>query len=133
MEWYKHDYFKGLPFEKGMQRIYKAVDEFLLSLGYQHDREKGCYRKVGKTPEKVALFAHGGAGFMILSAILNLPYPYVATHLAHLSTTGVAVIGFGTGVGGDEGDIYPQLFQYNNDSHLYKEDLMTEQSNVMKI
>ena len=133
MEWYKHEYFKEMPFEKGMKRIYAAVDEFLFSLGYQHDREKGCYRKVGKSPEKVALFAHGGAGVMILSAILNMPYPYVATHLAHLSTTGVAAIGFGTGVGGDEGDIYPQLIQYNTDSHLYKEDLMTGYNNVMKI
>jgi hypothetical protein len=60
MEWYKHEYFKDYPFEKGMQRIYAAVDEFLLSLGYQHDRENRCYKKVGKSPERVALFAHGG-------------------------------------------------------------------------
>lgn len=133
MEWYKHEYFKGMPFEKGMKRIYAAVDEFLLSLGYQHDREKGCYHKIGKSPDKVALFAHGGAGVMILSSILNIPYPYFATHFAQLSTTGVVAIGFGTGVGGDEGDIYPQLFQYSNDSHLYKEDLMTGYNNVMKI
>ena len=133
MEWYKHEYFKGMPFEKGMQRIYAAVDEFLLSLGYRHDRANARYYKVGKSPEKVALFAHGGAGFMILSAILNLPYPYVATHLAHLSTTGVAVIGFGTGVGGDEGAIYPQLFQYSNDSHLYKEGILTGYNNTLNI
>lgn len=133
MEWYKHEIFKDMPFEKGMKRIYAAVDEFLLSLGYKHDRENCCYCKVGKSPEKVALFAHGGAGVMILSAILNIPYPYFATHFAPLSTTGVAAIGFGTGVGGDEARIYPQLFQYSNDSHLYKEDLITKDNNVMKI
>ena len=132
MDWYKHEYFKGLPFEKGMQRIYDAVDEFLLGLGYQHDRENYCYKKVGKSPDKVALFAHGGAGAMIMSAILDIPYPQFSTRTA-LGHTGVSVFGFGTGAWGDEGKVYPQLLQYSNDSHLYKENLLTGYNNALNI
>ena len=132
MEWYKHEYFKDFPFAKGMERIYSAVDEFFLSLGYEHDRKNCSYKKVGKSPEKVALFAHGGAGAMIMSAILDVPYPQFATRTS-LSHTGVSVFGFGTGAWGDDGPIYPQLFQYSNDSHLYKEDLLTGYNNSLNI
>ena len=131
-DWYKHEYFKGLPFEKGIQRIDAAVDGFLLSLGYEHDRKNQCYKKVGKSPDKVALFAHAGAGTMIMSSILDIPYPHFASRTS-LGHTGVSVFGFGTGAWGDEGKIYPQLFQYSNDSHLYKEDLLTGYNNILDI
>ena len=131
-DWYKHEYFKGLPFGKGIQRIDAAVDGFLLSLGYEHDRKNKCYKKVGKSPDKVALFAHAGAGTMIMSSMLDIPYPHFATRTS-LGHTGVSVFGFGTGAWGDEGKIYPQLFQYSNDSHLYKEDLLTGYNNTLDI
>ena len=127
MDWCKHEYFKGLPFENGMKRIHSAVDEFLLALGYEHDREKCCYRKVGKSPERVALFAHHGASTMILSSILDVPYPMFATRCS-IGHTGVTVIGFG-----DDGVIYPQVFQHSNDSHLYKEGLLTGYNNCIDI
>ena len=132
MEWYKHEYFKDYPFEKGMKRIQDAVDEFLLSLGYKHDRENHCYEKVGKSPERVALFAHGGAAMMILSSILDIPYPQFSTRCS-LSHSAVTVITFGLSAMGDEGRMYPQLFQYANDSHLYKEDLLTGYNNTIDI
>ena len=74
MDWYKHEYFKEYPFERGMKRIQTSVDDWLLSLGYQHDRENYSYRKVGKSPERVALFAHHGASMMILSSILDVHF-----------------------------------------------------------
>lgn len=132
MEWYKHEYFKGMPFERGMQRIYTAVDEFLLSLGYKHDREKCCFQKVGKSPERVALFAHGGASMMIFSALLDIPYPQLSTHCS-LSHTGVTVIGFGTSGFGDDAPVYPQVLQHSNDSHLYKEGLLTGYNNTLNL
>ena len=127
MEWYKHEYFKDFSFEKGMKRIQPAVDEWLLSLGYQHDREKCCYKKVGKSPERVALFAHHGASMMILSTILDIPYPMFATR-SSIGHTGVTVIWFG-----DDGVVYPQVFQHSNDSHLYKEGLLTGYNNSIDI
>ena len=132
MQWYKHEYFKDLPFERGMTRIQTAVDEFLLALGYKHDRENCCYEKVGKSPERVALFAHGGAANMILSSILDIPYPQFATRSA-MSHSGVTVLTFGLSATGDEGRMYPQLWQYSNDSHLYKEDLLTGYCNQIDI
>ena len=127
MEWYKHEYFKDFSFGKGMQRISDAVDEFLLSLGYKHDREKCCYHKVGESPERVALFAHHGASMMILSSILDIPYPTFATRCS-IGHTGVTVIGFG-----DDAPIYPQVFQHSNDSHLYKEGLLTGYNNLINL
>ena len=132
MEWYKHEYFSKFPFERGMKRISAAVDDFLLSLGYEHDREKCCYRKVGKSPERVALFAHGGASMMIFSALLDIPYPQLCTRCS-ISYTGVTAIGFGTSNFGDDAPVYPQVFQHSNDSHLYKEGLLTGYNNTIKI
>lgn len=127
MEWYKHEYFKGYPFEKGIKRIEAAVDEFLLSLGYKHDRENCCYRKVAKSPERVALFAHHGASMLILSSILDIPYPMFSTRTC-IGHTGVTVINFT-----EKECIYPEIFQYSNDSHLYKEGLLTGYNNIIDI
>ena len=127
MQWYKHEYFQGLPFEKGIKRINAAVDEWLLSLGYKHDRENCRYEKVGNSPQKVALFAHHGASMLIMSSILDIPYPMFSTRTC-IGHTGVSVIAFG-----DDGHIYPQIFQYSNDSHLYKEDLLTGYNNSIDI
>ena len=128
MEWYKHEYFSGLPFERGMKRISAAVDEFLLSLGYQHDKEKCCYHKIGESPERVALFAHAGAGMMIFSALLDIPYPSFCTRF-DLGHSSVTVITFSEG----EGAIYPKVCQFSNDSHLYKEGLLTGYNNELNI
>jgi len=126
-EWYKHEYFKGMPFEKGIKRVDAGVDELLLSLGYRHDRERNCYEKVGDSPKRVALFAHHGASMLIMSSILDIPYPIFSTRTC-MGHTGVNVIEFG-----DEGRIYPQVFQYSNDSHLYKENLLTGYNNSIDI
>ena len=127
MDWAKHEHFKDFPFEKGMNRIQTAVDEWLLSLGYKHDRENCRYEKVGDSPERVALFAHHGASMMILSSILDVPYPMFSTRCS-IGHTGVSVIYF------DENTLcYPQVFQHSNDSHLYKEGLLTGYNNTIDI
>ncbi len=127
VEWYKHEYFKEFPFERGMKRVADALDEWLLSLGYKHDRENFCYRKVGKSPERIALFAHHGASMMIFSALFDIPYPLLSTRCS-LSHIGVTVIDFGA-----DSSIYPQVFQHSNDSHLYKEGLLTGYNNCIDI
>ena len=127
-EWNKHPDFAGTVFEKGTERIDKAVDEFLLSLGYEHDRENNCYRQVKKSPQRVALFAHQGAGMLTLSSILDIPYPLFSTRF-DLGHSSVTVIAFGDG----EGPIYPKVYQLSNDSHLYKEDILTGYNNSIDI
>ena len=132
MEWYTHEYFRDLPFGRGIKRIENAVDEWLLSLGYKHDRENCCYRKVGKSPERVALFAHVGVSMMILSALFDIPYPQLSTRCC-MSHTGVTAIGFGTAGFPEDAPIYPQMLQHSNDSHLYKEGLLTGYNNELNI
>ena len=43
-------------------------------------------------PENVALFAHGGMAMAFLSNILDMNYPYFATHFNCLDVCGVVII-----------------------------------------
>ena len=128
MEWYKHPYFEGTRFEEGTKRIDAAVDEFLLSLGYRHDREDSCYEAVEPNDKRVALFAHQGVGMNILSSILDIPYPIFSTRFdfGHSSMT---VIQFNAS---SDGYSYPRVLQLSNDSHLWREGLMTGYNNGVK-
>ena len=123
-EWYNHPDFPP-QFKEGTLRVDKEVDNFMLSLGYKHDRENSCYESVGPHPERVALFAHEGFGKIFLSSVMNIPYPIIATNF-ELGHSSVTVICFG-----DKGRVIPGLYQWSNDSHLYKEDLMTGYHNVI--
>ncbi len=129
-KWYEHSLFKNASFKKGVERIAKEADEFFLSLGFAHDRENGCYRviKPSEKERRVALFAHAGFGMAFLSSILDVPYPYIATRM-DLCHTAVTVICF------DESQemIYPRVLQWANDSHLYKEGILTGYNNSINI
>lgn len=127
-KWYMHPHFKDCTFEDGVKRINGATDEFLAALGYVHDREQSCYQKVGNSPNKVALFAHQGAGMLILSSILDIPYPLFCTRF-DFGHSSVTVIAFGEG----DGPIYPKVLQFSNDSHLYKEGILTGYNNGIDI
>lgn len=133
-KWYTHSAFTGKRFETGILRIRNAVDEFMLSLGYKHDRARKRYQRIGETQrtdgavKRIALFAHQGFGLAFLSSLLDIPYPFFCTHF-DISHTGVSVITFN-----DNGEfVYPRLLQHSNDSHLYKENLLTGYSNVFYI
>lgn len=126
-KWYTHPYFNDSSFGRGVTRVNDAVDDFLRSLGYAHDRERVCYQKIGRSPNKVALFAHQGAGMSILSSILDIPYPVFSTRF-DFGHSSVTVISFG-----DEGDVYPKVLQLSNDSHLYKEGILTGYNNAIDI
>ena len=121
MRWYEHPNFEGTKFESGTKRIDDAVDEFLLSLGYRHDRENCCYEVVEPNEKRIALFAHQGVGMNILSSILDIPYPVFSTRFdfAHSSMT---VIKFNEQ---PDGYSYPRTLQLSNDSHLWREGLIT--------
>jgi len=123
-QWYTHPLFADTNFARGEQRIDAETDAFFLTLGFRHDRENNCYEKVGETKERVALFAHQGFGLSFLSSVLGIPYPLAATHL-NLSHSSMTVIHF------DESQpkIFARMLQLSNDSHLYREDLLTGYNN----
>ena len=120
-KWYTHpEVMERHDFAPGLAALNKDVDEFIASLGYQHDRENHVYLPVAPNNKRIALFAHYGAGMCVLSSLLDIPYPFFCTHF-DISFTGTSVIAFGD----DSEFVYPKLLQHSNDSHLYKENLMT--------
>ena len=133
-KWYTHPAFSGLNFARGVARIDKAVDEFMLSLGYQHDRARKRYLRVGDTKnangqeKRIALFAHQGFGLAFFSSLLDIPYPFFATHF-DLAHSCMSVIAFED----DKEYTCAKVLQHSNDSHLYKEDLMRGYNNGINI
>ncbi len=132
-DWHKHPCFAGERFSEGVARIDRETDAFFKELGFEHDRENACYRSLqmraeGQEEKRVALFAHEGFGKAFLSSLMDLPYPYVATR-CELSFTTVTVFHFD-----DRADAAPpRLLQWANDSHLYKEGILTPYNNWIKI
>ena len=119
--WFEHPELAELPgLKSGILRIRQSADEFLLSLGYEHDRATNTYREVAPNNERVALFAHAGFGSAFLPEILDIPYPAFAAH-SDMRTTGMTVISFETEKGSDL--VIPRMLTYSSDSHLYREGL----------
>ena len=126
--WYEHPRFADTCFKQGMERIHREADEFLLSLGYRHDRVNHRYEAVAANDKRIAMFAHQGFGLAFLSSVLDLPYPYFATHF-DLSHSSMSVINFA----GSGGWIYPKAIQLSNDSHLYRDGLLTGYNNGVRV
>lgn len=127
-EWGQHPVLKGTRLETARIRVALETDNFLASLGYQHDWEKGGYYCSHVNRERIAFFAHYGFGMAFLSSILDIPYPVFCTrfNIAHSSMT---VISFPE----KEGFVIPRLLQLSSDSHLYKEGLPTFYNNEILI
>ena len=120
--WYEHPELAGLNFKAGVERVNAAVDEFFLSLGFRHDRENARYEVVGEhlNRDRVALFAHQGFGMSFFSSMLDIPYPMFCTHF-DFSHSSMSVINFEP-----RGKyVYPHVLQAANDSHLYREGILT--------
>ena len=123
-EWYKHPDFARYSFERGVKRVDAAVDEFFLSLGYRHDRVNARYEVVGPAPDRVAFFAHQGFGMCFFSSMLDIPYPQFCTRF-DFGHSSMSVIDFQI----FEGYAYPKALQVSNDSHLYREGILTGYQN----
>ena len=128
-KWYEHPELAGLNFKAGVERVNAAVDEFFLSLGFRHDRENARYEVVGEhlNRDRVALFAHQGFGMSFFSSMLDIPYPMFCTHF-DFSHSSMSVINFEP-----RGKyVYPHVLQTANDSHLYREGIITGYHNAIK-
>ena len=127
--WYEHPDLAGLNFKAGVERVNAAVDDFFLSLGFRHDRENARYEVVGErlNRDRVALFAHQGFGMSFFSSMLDIPYPMFCTHF-DFSHSSMSVINFEP-----RGKyVYPHVLQTANDSHLYREGIITGYHNSIK-
>lgn len=119
-EWYTHPYFADTNFERGVKRVDAAVDAFMEELGLRHDRENACYYLTGKTPNRVALFAHYGFGMAFLSSVMDIPYNvfYPRFNIGLTATTEILFYHHGDGM------VIPQILQHGGDGHLYREGLL---------
>ena len=125
--WYEHPAFSEYDFKSGIERIERESDTFLDSLGYEHMGRSGKYRVKFDNNERIALFAHQGFGLAFLSAILDIPFPYFATHF-DMTHTGMTVIEFAN----VNGYAYPKVLTLSSDSHLYREGLPTNYNNSLR-
>lgn len=125
--WHTHPAFGAYPFTRGVERVNGAVDGFMESLGYRHDRTRGCYEVVSSNEKRVALFAHQGFGMCFMASLLDIPYPTYCTHFdfGHSSMTVVRMEEHGPVA-------YARALQLSNDSHLYKEGILTGYHNRFK-
>ena len=114
--------------EKGIKRIANETDAFLESLGFVHNREKCGYDVRKKNDKRIALFAHEAFGKAFLSCLLDIPYPIISTRM-DLGHSSMTVIYF------DEQQqfTYPRILQWSNDSHLYKEEILTGYQNRLDV
>ena len=124
--WFTHPELKS-DFSKGVARVNHEVDNFFLSLGYRHDRENGRFEALSPSNERIALFAHQGFGMAFFSSLLDVPYPFFCTHF-DMGHTGMSVIDFTE----NDGFVYPRVLQLSNDSHLYREGILTGYQNQLR-
>ncbi len=127
-EWYKHGYFEKYHFEETIHPINRALDEFIASHGYEHDTEKGLYRVNERNTEKrIAIFAHECMGKIVMSHLLDIPFPYYAAHF-EMKHSAMTVIRLDDGALVDDNDIPSEyararVLTLGNDSHLYRDGL----------
>lgn len=126
--WYEHPLFDGTDLKKGVLTTNEAVDNFLESFGFRHDRANHRFEVLRKNDKRIALFAHQGFGLAFLSSVMDIPYAHFATHF-DMSHSCVTVIGFAE----DTKYVYPKILQLSNDSHLFKAGLMEGYNGQMKI
>lgn len=127
-KWYECPQFANYKFKEGIEFFDKNIDEFMRSLGYEHDRDNHSYNAVKKNNDKIAVYAHEGIGSVFLSSILDIPYSVFAVRYA-MTHTGMTVIEFDN----SKNDVIPRMLSFSNDSHLYKEGLPTYYNNEIYI
>lgn len=112
-QWYDHPRLADLGCREAFQSFQENCYDWLESLGYRHEPDRSGFRAIRPNDERIALFAHHGVGMALLSSVLDIPYPLVATHFS-MGFTGVSIIAFN----GEE-RVTPRLLQLSNDAHLW--------------
>lgn len=127
-KWYKHPAFRDNHYEETIDPISHALDEFIASHGYVHDTDKGLYRVTERHPEKrIAIFAHECMGKIVMSHLLDVPFPTYAAHF-DMKHSAFNVIRLDDGAIVDDNDTPSEyararVLTLSNDSHLYRDGL----------
>lgn len=132
--WYEHPELAEFDLGASVNRIGSHLDEWLASLGLEHDRERGMYKVTKDVKDKrVALFAHEGAGKIFMSELLDIPFPYYSAHF-EMKHTGITAILFDEGYTWSfDGYARARVMTLSNDSHIYRDGLpMTHASTQLR-
>jgi len=126
--WYSHPKLEDFHFEKILLPINAQLDDFIASYGYEHDSEKGLYKVTEHHAEKrVAIFAHECMGKIVMSHLLDIPFPHYAAHFEmHTSAFTVIRLDHGEFTQKEEGSAQyarARVLSLSNDSHLYRDGL----------
>ncbi len=127
-KWYEHPDLAPFGIEKRLAPITEQMDAFIASYGYEHDIDKGLYKVVNRQPEKrIAIFAHECMGKIVMSHLLDIPFPQYATHV-EMSPSAFTVLRMDDGsLSARSKTVYPyaraRLLTVSNDSHLYRDGL----------
>ena len=125
-EWYRHPKFEKYHFDRVILPINDQLDAFIASHGYEHDREKGLYKVTERHGERrIAIFAHECMGKIVMSHLLDIPFPSYAAHF-EMHTSAFTVIRLDDGLFGEargEPREYARarVLTLSNDSHLYRD------------
>lgn len=119
-DWHKHPDLARFNYEQAWEDHCNDVDEWILSLGYEHIRGTGRFRFVGQKEDaekRIALFAHQGFGSFFFAHLLDIPYPVYCTRfdICHSGLTTVEMQPIG------EDLFIPMVLTLSNDGHLYRE------------
>lgn len=110
--WREHHYFKDNICLAHYDRISDLTDRFLE--GYGLIREGDIYKASLLTDDTIAIFAHGGSGAVILSHILNIPFPYVLAAMPY-GVCSVSILDLHP-LTGDK--VIPRIELFNDMGHL---------------
>jgi len=112
LHWHEKEPFLHNSVVDCVEYIAGATDEWLKTLGYV--REGHYYRVMQPALDTVAAFGHGGASTAILSHLLNLPFPFVCSHMGP-DYTGITILS----LAGEEGALVsPRIEMLNDAKHI---------------
>ena len=111
-DWTAHPYFAGNTATRDFSFVTASFDGFLLEKGYRHEGRR-FFCENGRH-ETLALFSHGGSGACVLSHLLALPFPYVASVLPY-DFTSIIILSFPV----REGEwVFPRVELFNDCAHI---------------
>ncbi|MBR1585174.1 MAG: histidine phosphatase family protein [Clostridia bacterium] len=111
-DWRQHPYFAGNASVRYLDEISAKYDALLLTQGYRHEGSR--FFCTADKPKTIAVFSHGGSGACVLSHLLALPFPYVATVLPY-EFTSVIILEFPVRPGEY---VHPRIELFNDAAHI---------------
>ena len=114
-DWRGHPYFKENAATAHFEEISARIDGFLAAKGYR--REGSRYRCVEGSDKTIALFSHGGSGACVLSHMLSLPFPYVASVMPY-DFTSIIILSLENTPGAC---VFPRIELFNDCAHIHSD------------